>query len=94
MSSTRPYHELQMETLADPTEARHYLAAVIEDYPEGLAKALRKIAEARRAPLALHDEASFAVLVRTLRDLGYKLRIAAVEQTDADQITLVQRKTG
>jgi probable addiction module antidote protein len=37
-----------LRSLADPNEARNYLNAVLEDYPEGFLKALRNVASARR----------------------------------------------
>lgn len=48
MSKTRPYREALLESLADPIEAKHYLQAVLEEYPEGFLKALRNVAQARQ----------------------------------------------
>jgi probable addiction module antidote protein len=48
MSKTSSYHDALIESLTDPEEARHYLKAVLEDYPEGFLKALRNVAQANR----------------------------------------------
>jgi len=48
MSKTRPYRELLTESLADPVQAKHYLRAVLQDYPEGFLKALRNVARANQ----------------------------------------------
>jgi probable addiction module antidote protein len=48
MSKTSSYHQSLIESLRDPDEAREYLKAVIEDYPEGFLKALRNVAQATK----------------------------------------------
>ena len=41
------YHDWLIKNLADPLEAEGYLNAVLDEYPEGLAKAIRNVAEAK-----------------------------------------------
>jgi len=48
VSKTSSYHDALVGSLADPNEARLYLNAVLEDYPEGFLKALRNVAQARQ----------------------------------------------
>lgn len=48
MTSTRPYREALMESLRDPSEARAYLNAALEDSPESFLKALRNVAQAHQ----------------------------------------------
>ena len=45
---TRPYREVLLANLIDPVEAKGYLNAVLEEYPEGFLKALRNVAQARQ----------------------------------------------
>ena len=48
MSKTRPYRELLTESLSDPVQAKHYLRAILQDYPEGFLKALGNVARANQ----------------------------------------------
>jgi probable addiction module antidote protein len=48
MTKTSSYHDALIESLADPEEAKCYLKAVLEDYPEGFLKALRNVAQANQ----------------------------------------------
>jgi probable addiction module antidote protein len=48
MGKTRPYREVLTESLSDPVQAKHYLRAVLQDYPEGFLKALRNVARANQ----------------------------------------------
>ena len=52
---TRPYREVLMTNLADPSEAEGYLNAVLEEYPEGFLKALRNVAQARQMAKVAQD---------------------------------------
>ena len=45
---TSSYHDSLIDSLADPVEAKHYLRAVLEDYPQGFLKALRNVAQAHQ----------------------------------------------
>ena len=47
MAKTRRYHDWLVQNLADPLEAEGYLNAVLAEYPEGLTKAIRNVAEAK-----------------------------------------------
>jgi DNA-binding phage protein len=58
MKKTRPYQELLLESLADPEEASLYLKAVLEDYPEGLSKALGNVARAGEIAEGIEQQGS------------------------------------
>lgn len=95
MSKTSSYRESLIESLCDPDEAREYLRAVLEDYPEGFLKALRNVAQAnqmskvasdagiQRESLyrALSDSGNprYDTLISILDALGMKLTIAVSE---------------
>ena len=49
------YHDALLESLTDPIEAKHYLNAVLEDYPEGFLKALRNVAQAHQMSKVAED---------------------------------------
>ena len=92
MAETSAYRDLLLKTLADPAEAKGYLNAVLEDYPEGFLKALRNVAQARRMSLvaeqagmtreslyrALSEDGNptFETLTSVLTVLGLKMTIA------------------
>jgi probable addiction module antidote protein len=94
---TTPYREVLLAQLADPSEARHYLNATLEDNPEGFLKALRTVAQARRmAQVAqgagvtreslyrsLSDDGNptFDTLTSVLNVLGLKMTIAVQRKT-------------
>lgn len=68
---TTPYREALLRNLADPKEAKAYLNAVLEDYPEGFLKALRNVAQARQiARLALDAGVKRETLYRSLSEKG------------------------
>jgi probable addiction module antidote protein len=95
MSKTSSYHDALIESLSDPVEARQYLIAVLEDYPEGFLKALRNVAQAnqmakvaqeagiKRESLyrALSEDGNprFDTLTAILTALGMKLSIAPID---------------
>jgi probable addiction module antidote protein len=54
-TKTSSYHEALLADLADPNEAKHYLNAVLEDYPQGFLKALRNVAQARQMAKVAQD---------------------------------------
>ena len=81
-NKTTAYHEVLRGSLADPEEARAYLNAVLEEYPEGLPKALRNVSEARqitRRPGPDHgasaSPATFEEVASTLHELGLRIVI-------------------
>jgi probable addiction module antidote protein len=94
---TRPYREALLEDLADPEAAKHYLNAVLAEYPEGFLKALRNVAQARqmgkvaeeagvqRESLyrALSDEGNptLETLTSVLAAVGLKISIATVGES-------------
>lgn len=71
MSKTRPYREALLTSLADPVEAKLYLKAVLEDYPEGFLKALRNVAQANEmTKVAKAAGVKRETLYRSLSDQG------------------------
>ncbi|MDQ2924132.1 MAG: putative addiction module antidote protein [Acidobacteriota bacterium] len=48
MNKTSSYRQALIESLVDPVEAKNYLKAVLEDYPQGFLKALRNVAQANQ----------------------------------------------
>jgi len=99
MSNTRPYREALLESLTDPVEAKLYLKAVLEDYPEGFLKALRNVAQAnqmtkvakaagvKRETLyrALSDDGNptLDTLTGVLAALGLKFSVVGIDETEA-----------
>ena len=97
---TSSYREALLESLADPVEAKLYLNAVLEDYPEGFLKALRNVAQAhqmsklaeetgiKRESLyrALSDEGNptWETLTTVLAALGLKVSIATANEEHPD----------
>jgi len=53
--TTRPYREVLLERLADPTVAAHYLNAAMEESPESFLKSLRNVAQARQIAKVAKD---------------------------------------
>ena len=45
---TRPFHELMLEKLANPTVAAHYLDAAMDESQESFLKALRNVAQTKQ----------------------------------------------
>ena len=96
MAKARPYREALLADLADPEEAKHYLNAVLEDYPTGFLKALRNVAQARQMAKvaqdagiqreslyrALSDDGNptLETLTAVLSAVGLKISIATVEE--------------
>ena len=96
MSKTSSYHDALVESLTDPVEAKHYLRAVLEDYPQGFLKALRNVAQAnqmkkvaesagiKRESLyrALSDQGNptFDTLTGVLAALGFKLSVVGIDE--------------
>jgi probable addiction module antidote protein len=90
---TSSYHEALLADLADPNEAKHYLNAVLEDYPQGFLKALRNVAQARQMAKVAQDSGvpreslyralsddgnpTWDTLTAVLAALGLKLSIAS-----------------
>jgi probable addiction module antidote protein len=90
---TSSYHEALLADLADPNEAKHYLNAVLEDYPQGFLKALRNVAQARQMAKVAQDAGipreslyralsedgnpTLDTLTAVLAALGLKLSIAS-----------------
>jgi len=71
MSKTSSYRQALIHSLADPVEARHYLKAVLEDYPEGFLKALRNVAQANQMTKVAQDAGiQRESLYRALSDNG------------------------
>jgi probable addiction module antidote protein len=71
MSKTRPYREVLTESLTDPVQAKHYLRAVLQDYPEGFLKALRNVAQANQmSKVAESAGLQRESLYRSLSDTG------------------------
>jgi len=71
MAKARPYREALLADLADPEEAKHYLNAVLEDYPTGFLKALRNVAQARQMAKVAQDAGiQRESLYRALSDNG------------------------
>jgi len=58
---TTSYREALLENLADPEEATLYLEAVLEDYPEGYAKASGNVAQAQLMARLVEDIGTEAV---------------------------------
>jgi probable addiction module antidote protein len=99
MGKTRPYRELLLESLADPIEAKLYLKATLEDYPEGFLKALRHVAQAnqmtkvaaaagvKRETLyrALSDDGNptLDTLTGVLLALGLRLSVVSIDEMEA-----------
>ena len=97
-AKTRPYREALMEALADPVEAKHYLNAVLEDYPAGFLKALRNVAQARQMAKVAQDSGiqreslyralsdggnpTLETLSAVLAAVGLKISIATVGEGD------------
>jgi probable addiction module antidote protein len=93
---TRPYREVLLANLTNPTEAEGYLNAVLEEYPEGFLKALRNVAQARQMSKvaqdagiqreslyrALSDDGNptLETLTAVLSAVGLKISIATVEE--------------
>jgi hypothetical protein len=78
MNKTRPYRELLLESLGNSEDARHYLAAVLEDYPEGFLKAVKNVIRARdlgKGGGLSGDRSSPKVELRELADLLADLRL-------------------
>jgi len=68
---TTPYREALLQNLTDPKEAKLYLNAVLEDYPEGFLKALSNVAQARYlARLANDGEGRRETLHSALPETG------------------------
>jgi probable addiction module antidote protein len=68
---TTPYREALLQNLADPKEAKAYLNAVLEDYPDGFPKALRNVAQARQmSRLAVDAGVKRETLYRSLSENG------------------------
>jgi probable addiction module antidote protein len=68
---TTPYREALLQNLADPQEAKAYLNAVLEDYPDGFPKALRNVAQARQmSQLAVDAGVKRETLYRSLSENG------------------------
>jgi probable addiction module antidote protein len=92
-TKTSSYHEALLADLADPNEAKHYLNAVLEDYPQGFLKALRNVAQARQMAKVAQDAGipreslyralsedgnpTLDTLTAVLAALGLKLSIAS-----------------
>ncbi len=91
MAKRSRYHDWLVKNLADPVEAEGYLNAVLADYPQGLAKAIRNVAEAKAlaaesgsrsatATSLLSTEDSVGSAMDTvqsaLHDMGLKLTIS------------------
>lgn len=101
MSKTSSYRDSLLESLADPVEAKNYLRAVLEDYPEGFLKALRNVAQAnqmskvaeaagvKRESLyrALSDNGNptLETLTGILEALGLRLDIRSLHEEQADE---------
>lgn len=104
MSKTSSYHDALIESLADPEEAKCYLKAVLEDYPEGFLKALRNVAQAnqmkkvaeaagiKRESLyrALSDEGNptWDTLTGILGALGLKFSIAPKDYEENSNVNI------
>jgi probable addiction module antidote protein len=68
---TRPYRELLLERLTNPTVAAHYLDAAMEDSQESFLKALRNVAQARQmAKVAKETGVQRESLYRILSEQG------------------------
>jgi probable addiction module antidote protein len=70
-SRTRPYREMLLDALADPSEAAHYLNAAIEDSQESFLKALKNVAQAHQmAKVARNAGVQRETLYRSLSSEG------------------------
>jgi probable addiction module antidote protein len=70
-NKTRSYRDMLLNTLADPTEAAHYLNAAIEDSHESFLKALKNVAQARQMARVARDAGvQRETLYRSLSDQG------------------------
>ena len=68
---TRPYRELLLERLANPTIAAHYLDAAMEESQESYLKALRNVAQAKQmSKVAKETGVQRESLYRILSDTG------------------------
>lgn len=106
---TSSYREAQMRSLANPVRAVHYLNGVLQDYPEGFLKALRKVAQARQMSKvaqtagvkrealyrALSDQGNptYETLVSVLGVLGLRLAVTSVKEEENDTHSACQAVT-
>ncbi len=100
MGKTSSYHDGLIQSLADPVEAKQYLRAVAQDYPDGFLKALRNVAQAhqmskvaqeagiQRESLyrALSEEGNprWMTLTSILAALGFRMTVDLIDDAEVD----------
>jgi len=101
MIKTSSYHDALVESLTDPVEAKNYLKAVLDDYPEGFLKALRNVAQAHQMKrvaeaagikreslyraLSEQGNPTWETLNGVLGALGFKFSITPIEEEPTTQ---------